>query len=78
MKRDSIIRRGNDLLYKPRGEADEFGYYHGPFGGDMRSSILGPSVNNRDEIGGQQAQKVGRGIHGRTRPRSSRGDDQPY
>lgn len=45
-------RRGNDLLYKARPDADAFDYYTGPFGSDMRSSIQGPHPENRDDPGG--------------------------
>ena len=51
-KRPTDMRRGNDILNKPRGEADEFDYYKGPFGSDMRSSIAGPHPDNQDDPGG--------------------------
>lgn len=68
MKRPNDMRRGNDLLYKPRPEADEFDHYHGPFGGDVWQSIKGIQVDNRDQLGGQQVQKVKGGKHGPSRP----------
>lgn len=52
MKRPNDMRRGNDLLFKPRGECDEFDAYQGPFGSDVRQSISGPMPDNRDNPGG--------------------------
>ena len=78
-KRAHDLRRGNDLLFKPRGEADEFDHYMGPFGLDMRQSIAGPSGRNLDEAGGDQVyNKKGRGMYGTTRTRSTRKDESDY
>ena len=67
MKRPNDKTRGNDLLFAPRGEADEFDAYVGPFGGDVRQSIRSRAEENRDDIEGFQVQKVGRGPHGHRR-----------
>lgn len=75
-KRPNDMRRGNDLLNKPRGEADEFDLYHGPMGGDVRSSIRSQAQVNRDDIEGFQVQKVGRGSHGHKRPSNNQGDGE--
>ena len=73
------LRRGNDLLYKPRGEADRFDHYLGPMGGDVRMSIEGPSVNNLDDAGGDQVyNKRSQGHLGLTRTRSTRNDESDY
>jgi len=56
--------RGNDVLNTPHHDVDTFDHYQGPLGGDIRQSIKGATVNNRDELGGQQVQKVKRGVHG--------------
>ena len=78
-KRQNDRRRGNDLLYQPRGEADEFDHYLGPFGGDMRQSIAGPSGKNRDQAGGDQVyNKKGTGPYGPPRTRSTRKDESDY
>ena len=78
-KRPHDLRRGNELLFKPRGEADEFDHYVGPFGGDMRSSIAGPSGRNLDEAGGDQVyNKKGKGMFGEKRTRSTRKDESDY
>lgn len=74
MKRPNDMARGNDLLFKQRGEADEFDYYEGPMGGDVRMSIRSGGQANHDEIEGFQVQKVKAGYHGPRRPKSSRGD----
>ena len=78
MKRPNDMKRGNDPLYKQRGEADEFDHYLGPFGGDVRQSIQGATVNNRDELDGFQVQKKGRGMAGPKRTRSTRRDESDY
>lgn len=70
--------RGNDILFTPQENADRFDHYHGPLGGDIRQSIRGATVNNRDEQGGQSVQKLGRGLHGPKFRKSSRGDDSAY
>ncbi len=68
-------KRGNEILFTPQGNRDTFDLYHGPMGGDVRMSIRGASVNNRDELGGQQVQKVGRGPKG-PKYRTNRGSSQ--
>ena len=75
-KRPNDMRRGNELLNKPRGEADEFDHYLGPMGGDVRQSIRSGAQQNRDDIEGFQVQKVGRGIHGHKRAKSNRNDTE--
>lgn len=45
-------KRGNDIIGAPQGNCDYFEHYHGPCGGDVRQSIRGPRVDNRDEPGG--------------------------
>ena len=75
MKRPNDMKRGNDLLNAPRGNADEFDYYEGPMGGDVRMSIRSGRQTNHDHIEGFQVQKIGSGAHGPKRPKSSRGDD---
>lgn len=77
-KRPNDMRRGNDILFKHRGEADEFDHYLGPFGGDVRQSIQGETVNNRDSHDGQSMQKKGRGMAGPKRTRSTRRDESDY
>lgn len=78
-KRSNDLRRGNDLLFKSRGEADQFDHYLGPFGGDMRQSIAGPSGRNLDDAGGDQVyNKKGKGMYGETRTRSTRKDELDY
>jgi len=72
------LRRGNDLLFKPRGEADAFDHYLGPFGSDMRMSIEGSTVNNRDTHGDTSKQKLGHGPQGAKRTRSTRKDESDY
>lgn len=74
--RPNDMKRGNDLLYKDRGNADEFDYYEGPMGGDVRSSIRSQAQVNRDDIEGFQVQKVGRGSHGHKRPSNNQGDGE--
>lgn len=74
MKRPNDLKRGNDLLFAQRGNADEFDHYHGPFGGDVRQSIRSQGGATHDEIEGFQVQKVKSGLHGPRRPKSSRGD----
>ena len=76
MKRPNDMKRGNELLYAQRGNADEFDYYEGPMGGDVRMSIRSGGQTNHDEIEGFQVQKVKAGHHGPRRPKSSRGDVQ--
>ncbi len=65
--RKNDLRRGNDLLFVPRENADEFDAYVGPFGGDMRQSIRSNREENRDDVEWMQIQKVGRGKHGHRR-----------
>ena len=74
MKRPNDLRRGNDLLYKDRGHADEFDHYHGPMGGDVRMSIRSQGSANHDHIEGFQVQKVKSGFHGPRRPKNAKGD----
>lgn len=79
-KRPNDMRRGNDLLYKPRGEFDEFDHYLGPFGGDVRSSVRGPrGGTNRDELGEFQVQKQPKNFRGGPRKaKGRRGDEKEY
>jgi hypothetical protein len=78
-KRAHDLRRGNDLLFQPRGEADEFDHALTPFGGDVRQSIQGPSGKNRDQAGGDQVyNKKGTGPYGPPRTRSTKKDEADY
>ena len=75
-KRPEGMERGNDILFKKRGNADEFDHYEGPMGGDMRMSIKSHGAMTRDRIEGFQVQKVS-GYHGPKPPKSRRNDDEP-
>lgn len=50
-------KRGNDILFTQQGHVDRFDHYCGPLGGDIRQSIQGREVENRDDPGGDAVQR---------------------
>ena len=51
-KTNQYKQRGNDILFQGGHDVDEFDHYYGPCGSDIRQSIAGPYVVNRDNPGG--------------------------